>query len=214
MADQVLGFALTNKSRVKAIINLTNTNSDAVIESMINGVTQFIEGQCHRRFKRKTYSNHLISLSVESDKIYLPQLPVISLASFEYAQGLPNAKVWTAVPATDYELVVDQYLNDVQIASMGTIKCYFLVPKGVNHYRATFDAGYLIDWDNEGDPSQHNLPEDLSTLADELVIKAWKRRDDYGKDSSSFNGANIKWMTMLEETHKQVIDRYRRILFT
>jgi hypothetical protein len=213
MADQALSIRLTDKSRVKAKIGDNGTSNDSVIDALVNGVSQFIEGQCNRRFKQTVYTQQLLSIDNPTYKIYLDQIPVTALSAFEYASGLPNNKTWTAVPASDYELELDRFLNTTQVSFCGMIHCYFQLNQGVNNYRVTYTAGFLIDFDNEGDPSQHNLPQDISELADELVIKAWRRRNDHGKDSSSFNGANIKWMTMLEETHKQIINRYKRIKF-
>ena len=101
--------------------------------------------------------------------------------------------------------------------SSGMVKFYTYLNQGlvqgVNSVRiASYTAGYLIDFKNVGDTSLHNLPADISELAEKLVIKWYRRREHPGKSSESFNANSITWSKELDPEDVETLKAYRRIV--
>lgn len=204
MAETAYTHALTTKARVKDLIGISNTNFDSVFDRLINSVTDFIEGYCSRRFKETTYTNEVYSIENHNEEyLILKQSPVTSLTKLEYSVGLPSSKGWTEYAADDYEV-----MND---GKNGMIRVHGGLYKGTNTARATYVAGYKINWTNAGDSSTHTLPADLTSIAERMVIKLFKRREAEGKDSEGFNGSTVSWLKTLLDEDKAVLNRYTRL---
>lgn len=204
MAEKVVGYALTTKNRVKDRLQLTTAQHDILFDRLISAVTDFIEAETNRRFKKQTYANEVYSVYGEAqDYILLKQAPVAVLTSAQYRAGTPSNPSWTGYIADQFELLED--------GKSGIVKIYGHAPKGNNALRFTYDAGYLIDFDNVGDITKHTLPLDLTDLAERLAVKLFKKRDAEGKASESYEGGSVSWNEMLDEVDKQILARYRRL---
>lgn len=204
MAEVIAPYALTTVARIKDRLQITVAGFDTTFLRLISNVTDFIESQCQRRFKSTTYTNEVYSIGGDRSMTHLVlrQSPVTSLTSFQYRAGTPSTPSWTDFVADDYELC--------EGGQSGMIRIYGGIAPGTNQLRATYVAGYLIDFANAG-TSTHTLPFDLTELCEELVIKLFKRIDQEGKSSISFNGSTINLITNLTDEQKMVIDRYRRL---
>jgi hypothetical protein len=203
MAEQVINHALTNRARIKDKLSIDNQNHDTVLDRLITAATDWIESQTNRRFKKTTYTNETYNVDQNRNFLILKQTPVITLSSFQYREGLPNAITWHNVNAAEYELHADP--------ETGIIYCYFTLQRGPNQYRATYDAGYLIDFDNINDTSKHTLPGDLTELTEKMVIKAFKKREKAGLQSESFDGNQTAWQKELDAEDEATLNRYKKI---
>lgn len=201
MAEIIYTHALTTLARVKDQLAITVSNHDTILTRIINEMTDFIESQCSRRFKTTTYTNEIYS-SPGGNSLMLRQAPVTALTTFEYSAGYPSNKVWTSFLATEYELS-DDGKSGIVVGSM---------PAGSNRLRATYTAGYLIDWGNAGSAT-HTLPSDLTGLCERLVIRRFKKKEAEGKSSESFEGSSVSWDTKLNEEDTFIINRYKRLFF-
>lgn len=205
MAETIISYALTTRQRVKDRLSITATSFDTLIDRLISAVTDFIEGECNRRFKETTYSNEIYSVyGANPQYVFLRQAPVSALTSFQYAAGTPSNKSWTNFVADDYELLED--------GKSGIIRVYGGIPRGVNTIRATYTAGYKIDFPNAGSAT-HTLPFDLSDLCERLTIKFMKKREAEGRQTETYEGGNVTWKELLDESDKAVLNRYRRLPF-
>ena len=203
MAEAVVTYALTTKARIKNKLGITIADHDTILDRLISSYTDFIQSQTNRYFKRTNYTNEIYSVKAKQDFLFLKQTPVISISSFQQRSGLPNAITWADVNAGEYELSPD--------TELGMIQCYFHLQQGVNQYRVSYTAGYLIDFDTVG-TATHTLPLDISELCEKLVIKAWKRREKAGLASESFDGNQTSWQKEMDPEDQATIDRYRRTL--
>jgi hypothetical protein len=203
MAAQLYTKALTTQSRVKARLGITVSTFDTVFISLINSLTDWIEGECNRQFLSQTYTNQVYSVEERGMKfLSLEQSPVTTLTSLEYRAGTPSSPSWTAFIADQYELVGS--------GKSGMIRVYGDLPHGTNAVRATYVAGYLFDFTNYGSAT-HTLPADLTELCERMVVKAFKQRDSKGKTTESFEGATVTWSTVLDEDEKSILARYKRL---
>lgn len=194
-----VAHALTTLTRVKAKLGITNTSFDSVLESLIDAATDYIEGECNRRFLETTHANEVHALDSDGGKfVMLDHAPVSALTSAQYRAGNPATPSWTDFQAQDFELVGD--------GSSGLVRIYGGVPKGTNNVRFSYTAGYKIDF-----AGTHTLPFDLSNLCERLVIKMFKKREAVGKKTESAGEASVTWMNELEIEDQAVLDRYRRL---
>lgn len=81
--EKLLPYALTSPQRVKDILFDTNSqtaNYDDVLRRDINAVTDYIEGQCARRFVQTLYTNEVFSgVSYKQRRLILRQFPITYL---------------------------------------------------------------------------------------------------------------------------------------
>lgn len=202
MAETIYTHALTTVARVKNRLTISASTHDAELLRIINGITDFIESYCARRFKSTTYTNEVYSIHSSSKKsLKLKNNPVTVLTSLEYSVGTPSNKSWTAYIADDYELHED--------GKSGLVRVYGIMPQGTNTIRATYTAGYLIDWNNYG-TSSHTLPADLTEVAERMVVKAFKMREN-AKTNEAFDGASVTWDAYLSKDDKVMLAKYKRL---
>lgn len=203
MAVQLYAQALTTQSRIKARLGITVSGFDTLFISLINAMTDRIEGECNRKFLSQTYTNQVYSVRERGMRyLSLENIPVTTLTTVEYRAGTPSNPAWTAFIADQYELVED--------GRSGLVRIYGNLPYGTNAVRATYVAGYLFDFTNFGSAT-HTLPADLTELCERMVVKAFKRRDSQGKTTESFEGSTVAWSYDFDEIEKSVLADYKRL---
>jgi len=203
MAETPINYGLTTKERVKTRLNITESNFDTLIDRLIASVTDTIESNCNRRFKRTTYTNEVYSVyNYQQKMLPLNNIPVIEVTSAQYRTGLKSSPNWTDFNTDDWEIVGD--------GASGLLRIWGLFD-GVNSMRFTYTAGYLIDFDNAGSATVHSLPFDLSDLAERLVCKLFTRREHEGKLSESFQGSSVTWKELFDDSDKDVMNTYKRL---
>lgn len=198
-----IDYALTTKERIKERLGISVTGFDTLIDHLIANITSFIENECGgRRFKKTTYTNEIHD---GDGKKYLKikHAPINSISSFQYNGGTVSSPVWTNFLADDYQLLDKE----------GMIYVAGGMLRGLRNIRVTYDAGFLIDFANETDTTKHTLPFDISGLAERLVVKEFKRREDIGKSGESIGDMTINFFADLEAEDKAVLERYKRIIF-
>jgi uncharacterized phiE125 gp8 family phage protein len=213
--EQVSPYALTTLQRVKDRLQITPNDSDAVLMRMINAASTYIERQCGKtgpekfpndgHFIRKTYTNEVYSIrGARQERLVLRNAPVSALTSFQWRAGQPSTPFWTDFTIDQYELEED--------GTSGIIRVYGTMPRMYsNMLRATYTAGYPVDWPNAGNGTSHLLPDDLTNLCENLVVRIFKRRALDGKASENIAGATTSWRNGLDAFDENVIASYIRI---
>ncbi len=129
---------------------------------------------------------------------------IYGLVAFEWRSGTPSNPNWIAFIIDQYELIND--------GKAGTIRVYGVIPRLYsNMLRATYWAGYLINWANAGDNVTHTLPSDITDTVENLVVRVWKRRELAGKTNQALEGATTGWRNEIDATDQDVIDHYKRV---
>lgn len=208
MSEKLLAYALTTEARVKDRLTITGANFDPLIQRLINGVTEFIERSCNRRFKETVYMNEVYSvISPRQEFLVLKQAPASAVTSLQYRAGTPSNPNWTGFIADQFELYED--------GDSGILKVYGGIPKGTNSIRVSYTAGYKFNFANAGDAGDatptHTLPYEISELAERLVIKAFKKRESVGKSQEGFEGSNVNWQKEMDDDEKEILLRHVRI---
>lgn len=206
MAESILTYALTTVARVKTRMSIDASGFDTLLMYLINSVTDLVEGECNRRFKETTYTNEVYSNPVGgSGLLILRQAPVSSVSSLQYRVGLKTNPTWTDFLVDDWELLED--------GATGIIQLYGSFGQGVNNLRASYVAGYKINFANYGDNNTHTLPADITDLVERIVVKLFKRREAEGKSQDSFNNGSITWKDTLTAEDEATLAKYRRTNF-
>jgi hypothetical protein len=198
--------ALTTLANVKGYLKgLSDTSQDDLLIRLILASTDFIEGECDRRFLKATYTNELHTFLHLKKTLPLKQFPLVGEpSSLQYKAGTPSSPSWTSYLRDDW---------DVSDAEWGIIELLGgKFPIGAQKVRVTYEAGYLIDWTNQG-TNTHTLPADITALCERLVIRHFKRREHEGKSAETTSQGTISFLKDLDEVDKMVIDSYKRKLF-
>jgi hypothetical protein len=140
-----------------------------------------------------------------------------SLSSFQYRAGTPSNPSWTDFIPDQYELMnprTDPISGLVWYPS-GMVRVYGALPTvSSNAVRATYVAGYPVDWANAEDRSTHMLPGDLTSVCENLVVRRFKRRQLAGQNSQSLEGASTQgWRNSLDAEDIDVLNQYKDLHF-
>lgn len=128
---------------------------------------------------------------------------ISGLISFQWRAGTPSNPNWTA-------FIQDQFELDQQGRS-GIIRVYGSIPGLYNNMiRATYVAGYPVDFANAGDASTHQLPADLTNVCENLVVRIFKRAQLAGNASENIQGATTAWRDTLDAFDLNVIADHSR----
>jgi hypothetical protein len=129
---------------------------------------------------------------------------ISGLISFQWRAGTPSNPSWT-------DFITDQFELEQQGYS-GIIRVYGVMPRLYsNMLRATYVAGYPVNFLSAGDGSTHQLPSDLTNTCENLVVRIFKRAPLDGKASENMQGATISWRDQLDALDRNVINNYRRV---
>jgi hypothetical protein len=129
---------------------------------------------------------------------------ISGLISFQWRAGTPDNPSWTSFFPPQYELEAQGY--------SGIVRVYGPMPRIYsNMLRATYVAGFPVDWQNAGNGATHQLPADLSNTCDNIVERIFKRLKTAGKQGETITGGSISWKDDLDAMDKQVIANYKRV---
>ena len=192
-------YALTTIDRVRNIrLRIESDGFDDLFANLINAVSDFIEGECNRKFMETEYEESHTIHTYGQKIIVLRHAPVSEVTKIEYRSGTKINPVWNIYDPNSWELDEEAGI----IETNGIFEKFLKV---------SYTAGYLIDWENYDDEESHTLPSDITDLAERIVVKWYKRREAEGKLSEGFDGAQIAWRDDLNKDDQATINRYRRI---
>lgn len=129
---------------------------------------------------------------------------ISGLIKFEWRAGTPDSPSWTGFFPPQYELDQQGYA--------GVVRVYGPMPSIYNNMiRATYVAGFPIDWPNAGNGSTHQLPADLTNTCENIAVRILKRMPLDGKASENIQGATTAWRNDLDQMDLDTINRYTRV---
>jgi hypothetical protein len=178
---------LTTLEKVKALLELAETDWDGLIEELIAAVSQRAGTYCNRDFEHKERVEYHDG---GGRYLYLKGLPVVTITSISGS----DTWVWdegSLVPADHYQLL-----------NAGMVAYRFGVwPYGPKALKVTYTGGYAVD----------AVPADLEMAVRTQAAYDFKRRKDIGLESVSFPDGSIQKVSSGEflSSVKQVLDRYR-----
>lgn len=205
----ILTNALTTLARTKAYLGISGDSQDTALVMLINMATGTIEQYCKRRFKNQEYSNDIYD-GTGTSEIVLRQFPVTELESLEVNTNTIGSPSWQTVEASRYG-----FYSDGRVALGPGFQAFlpsdagqFLI--GPQRYLITYTAGYLIDFDHEADPAQHNLPPELEQACLNLVGAYMNARKSQGLKSAKVGDITMVFKDSIanDAETKAVLERY------
>lgn len=192
--------ALTTLARCKLFMGISSDAYDGLITMLINQTTDFVERYCKRSFLSQAYTSEVYDGN-GTDTLILKQFPVTAFSSLQYRNSNDNTDSWTTYNATsDY-----MWQEDGRVIFLGGKTIDF--PK---KYRATYTAGYLIDFDNENTAASHTLPGEIEYACQKLVSAAFNTRRAEGFQSTSQGDTSVTLKAKLhdDDETRAILDKY------
>jgi len=195
-------YALTTVARVKTYADISTSDDDTLLESIVNAVTEYIESYTGKRFKQTAYSNQEMD-SDGSEFLFLEHYPVSTTASFtlQERESGENEDDWSTVDSNDY--FIDYDTGVITVANGKFIK-------GTKKYRSSYTAGY--DFDNATTYLSDTTAGDIELAAWELSKSTYNsRRGSSNVESESIGSYSVKFAAALYENEniKAILDKYR-----
>lgn len=200
-------WALTTVARLKTVLGISVSTYDSLLEMIIDSVTDFVENECDRRFKKTAYTNELMD-GDGTKEIVLPQWPVDSSATFKIYKrdtveyGDSN---WDELDSDDYRVDYDS----------GVVRAGFRFYKGFQNYKFQFTAGY--NFSNTGTLitlASVGLS-DLEGAVWDLCATAFNKRKAGGDISRMklYNYEVVFSEKANDEEIRKILDKYKRFNF-
>lgn len=202
------------------------TAYDGMLIRYINAATDYINNFCGRRsFVQKTYVNDMYSISTPRQSyLRLRDFPVfpynqddpIHIQSFQWRAGTPSNPGWVDFIPDQYELVDPQTepTSGLVFYPSGIIRVYGVLPRLYNNMiRATYSAGYPVNWGDAEDRNLHWLPADISNVCENFAVRRFKRRQLAGQLSQALEGATSSWNKEMDQDDQDILGQYRNISF-
>jgi len=198
--------ALTTVDRVKTFLGITVASSDAILESLINQVSDFVEHYCNRTFVETTYTDEFYD-GTGTDKLFLFNYPVSTTDTFTL-QGRAGTQNIDSFDEIDSE----KYFIDYTTGILETTGWGF--SERPRKYRVTYTAGYAFK--NNAAPlvtlESVNIG-DLEFAVWKLVANAFLMRKDTSNVQSETIGdysVTFRKSTMTDKEIQDILNRYRR----
>jgi hypothetical protein len=195
------------------------TAFDTVLVRLINWATNYINNECGRPsgFVQQAYVNDTYSIdNPRQNFLQLRNIPVFSLTSLQWRAGTPTNPSWTDFIPDQFELVDPRTdpISGLTWYPSGLVRVYGVLPRIYNNMiRATYVAGYPVNWANPEDHDTHWLPGDLTNVCENLVVRRFKRRMLAGQASQSLDGGTTSWRDKLDAEDLSVLGQYRQLNF-
>jgi hypothetical protein len=190
---------LTTLTKVKALLELTETDWDGLINELIGAVSERCASYCNRDFASKSRVEHHDG---GGRYLYLRGLPVASITSIHGS----DTWEWASGDLIDSG---DHYLHTSGMVGYR----YGAWPYGPKALKVTYTGGYNAFYAGEGSPPEgYNPPPDgLEMAARTQVAYDFNRRKDVGLESVSFPDGSIQKVNSGEflPSVKAVLNRYR-----
>lgn len=214
-SESTVPYALTTIERVKELLAIEGTDHDAVLKRLVNHATDYFERACNgRRFAQTTYTNEVYTVYGGRQRyVMLRQAPVYTLTSFQWRSGTPASPQWVDFIPTDYELIDMQPdgTGTALYSKSGIIRVWGVLPKlWGSIVRATYQAGFPIDFPNAGNNTTHQLPADISATVENMVVRRFKRRADGGKSAVTVGNSTVNFKDDLDAEDREIIGMWKR----
>lgn len=189
-------FMLTEKSKVKSYLGISDESFDDLLDDLCAGVSQFIVTYCDRDIltipspiepdaEQGFYEEYFDGDADE--ELMLRNYPIRTLLKVEYNSRTQDDPLWVELEASRYVI----YWQG------GIVHLYGKFPVGLRqNIKVTYNGGF------------DEAPADIAMVATEIVAKLFEKRKAQGKSSEGLGGARIDWVNELTKEQKIILDNY------
>lgn len=200
MASTLKATALVTLANAKVYSGIppADTTWDAILETIINGVSEAFNSSIGWVLAKTTYTDNYLDGNGERD-LLLPHFPVIEISALT-----ENGVALTEGIDKDYLL----YAAEGRLHRLGR---WYKAPKAI---KLTYKAGYVAI---PVDAEVENLPADLGLAVRIQVASEWKKHKSsaWGETARSFPDGSITYLSKKEflPEVETVLARYRDMRF-
>jgi hypothetical protein len=197
----------TTIARVKALLDITSSNYDAVLTTIVSAVSKRIETYLDRPLER-TSRTETYPIRPRQNKLFLRAYPVDSITSIKIATDWDYAAA-TAVETDDYNVTSDT----------GTVHFSFYPITSYldSNYEAAPDAIQVVYTGGFAANTTALIADypDIAFAADLQSVAMWRRRDTPQGNSINVGGSSISYEKPLNLVPDviEALTPYRRLRF-
>lgn len=181
-------MALCTLNEVKEYNDITDDTNDALLENLINRVSEEIENYCDRKFESQSYTDYFDGNNY--NLLFITQYPVITASGVEVWDDCDW--VWgddTLISGTNYTVIDNRYV---------LLKNTSFVD-GSKNVKINYVAGY------------DSIPTDLTQFTIEEVIRKFKARRNPGDiKSKALPDGSVTYKDASYLSDASVLDTYKR----
>lgn len=201
--------ALTTLERAKSFLEISGDKKDTALTMIINQITGSIEQYLKRRLLSQTYTDEKYDGS-GTNLIILNQFPVSAFTELKVNTSGDASESLQTIDSARYFWYPDGrvVLNTAIPGFLDERAGEFI--QAPNKYRATYVAGYLIDFDNENDITKHTLPSELEYACLKMVSGVFNSRKNEGLESVKVGDIAMKFkdMSMSDKEINDILGKY------
>jgi hypothetical protein len=208
----VRSYAFITVAQVKNHLGISGSTYDTILETYINGATDFIEKQLGgRRLLRPSTASTVYYDGGDGYQTYLnlKNYPISSTGTitFQYNNGTISTPNWVDFNANDYHIY----------HTKGILKVPVGLPEGNRNIKVVALCGYAPYTTGTGGStglgSDYWMPSDLILLALRMVSRIWNKRKSDGVKSESIGESSITWDKEIDTEDARIINSYKRTTF-
>lgn len=188
-----MAIDLISLAEVKTYLNISHSNDDSLLNSLIASVSAFIRNKTNRIFEEQSYTE---DLNGGDSYLIVSHRPIVSVASIKDLRDSPPS----TVDAADYKVLSDQGL----IAHTDTDGNLMTWEEGWQRFEVTYTAGYAV--------SPDEIPDDLKLAAKMLVGARYERRSG-DLQSETLGEYSYRVKDDYAQEAMDIINQYREPVF-
>ncbi len=156
-------MALDILGRVKTYLNLTKTDKDSFLNSLIIDVSNYIESYCNQAIELVGTTMRQISLD-ENNYIIIPYTVPTTIVSIEYKHYLDSTADYVTIDSQYYNVVYDEQVKKI-ILDSNYIDSHYI-------YKISMYVGYAEGY----------IPYEILSIATEMVV--WRYKESMHGDNT------------------------------
>lgn len=199
---------MTTLFTVKAMLGVSNSDDDALLELLIRQATSMVETETDRKFAKETVEETLPSNG--SNYLIVSRTPVVSITSIELDGSTVDSSDYS-LEDSDAGLIFneDGWVNTIIMSNYLT---GYSTQTGAKDYKITYEGGYVMPGDGS---EERTFPWDLEFAAVDIVRMNYRARKmdprvrsvSVGDASSLFADSNIA----IPPNAWNTIQKYKRL---
>jgi len=195
----ILDDALTTVARMKIFLGISSDKHDGLLTLLINYTSEFIKTYTKRTLKSATYTQEEYD-GTGTNTIILKNFPVTTFTTLEVNTAVDNVDDWDEIDSDDF-----WFYDDGRVV---LVNGNFI--EAPQKYRATYVAGYLIDFANEADTTKHTLPMELEFACQKLVSAIFNTRKSEGYTQQKVGDLSVtlKKEVFNDKETRAILDKY------
>jgi len=193
---------LSTLAKLKAHLGIpeSDTSKDTKLTTLLEGSSEYIQGQTARKFELQSYSMKLSGNG--TDELVLPQYPLLTDGE--------EISI-TELLLDDVNILSEIASGDIDVdAEAGILYRSAGWYAGRRNIEISFSAGYVLPGES-GSGDAPDLPKDLELAAIRLAARVYERSTAEGTSSVSPSSYSVSYKDAVDPEIQETIARHARV---